>query len=86
MWDLFFFFLCSVFNHMLDDFPLATNEVSSSVLLAAYAHGSIQNGKPASGGGSLSGNIEIEKGLLTLFCSDGTGIQVNLSMNSLCLC
>ncbi|KAJ4886960.1 RING/U-box superfamily protein [Raphanus sativus] len=65
-----------VFNHMLDDFPLAPNEVSSSVLLASYAHGSIQNGKPASGGGSLSGNIEIEKGLLTLFCSDGSGIQV----------
>ncbi|CAN6990921.1 hypothetical protein IGI04_003283 [Brassica rapa subsp. trilocularis] len=61
-----------VFNHMLDDFPLAPNEVSSSVLLASYAHASIQNGKPASGGGS----IEIEKGLLTLFCSDGSGIQV----------
>ncbi|KAJ0232173.1 Uncharacterized protein HA466_0292680 [Hirschfeldia incana] len=67
-----------VFNHMLDDFPLAPNEVSSSVLLASYAHASIQNGKPAaSGGGSLlSSNIEIEKGLLTLFCSDGSGIQV----------
>ncbi|KFK39311.1 hypothetical protein AALP_AA3G228400 [Arabis alpina] len=61
-----------VFNHMLDDFPLAPNEVSSSVLLASYAHASIQNGKPASGGG----NIEFDKGLLTLFCSDGTGIQV----------
>ncbi|KAL0857222.1 hypothetical protein Bca101_062376 [Brassica carinata] len=65
-----------VFNHMLDDFPLAPNEVSSSVLLASYVHASIQNGKPASGGGSLSSNIEIEKGLLTLFCSDGSGIQV----------
>ncbi|CAH8385201.1 unnamed protein product [Eruca vesicaria subsp. sativa] len=65
-----------VFNHMLDDFPLAPNEVSSSVLLASYAHASIQNGKLGSGGGSLSSNIEIEKGLLTLFCSDGTGIQV----------
>ncbi|VVA98268.1 unnamed protein product [Arabis nemorensis] len=65
-----------VFNHMLDDFPLAPNEVSSSVLLASYAHASIQNGKPASGGGNLSTNIEMEKGLLTLFCSDGTGIQV----------
>ncbi|EOA30256.1 hypothetical protein CARUB_v10013378mg [Capsella rubella] len=65
-----------VFNHMLDDFPLAPNEVSSSVLLASYAHASIQNGKYASGGGSLSTNIEVEKGLLTMFCSDGTGIQV----------
>uniref|UniRef100_A0A1J3JIP9 U-box domain-containing protein 62 n=1 Tax=Noccaea caerulescens TaxID=107243 RepID=A0A1J3JIP9_NOCCA len=65
-----------VFNHMLDDFPLAPNEVSSSVLLASYAHASIINGKPGSGGGNLSTNIEIEKGLLTLFCSDGTGIQV----------
>ncbi|CAH8261113.1 unnamed protein product [Arabidopsis lyrata] len=65
-----------VFNHMLDDFPLAPNEVSSSVLLASYAHASIQNGKHASGGGNLSAKIEVEKGLLTLFCSDGTGIQV----------
>ncbi|ESQ47898.1 hypothetical protein EUTSA_v10020435mg [Eutrema salsugineum] len=65
-----------IFNHMLDDFPLAPNEVSSSVLLASYAPASIQNGKPASGGGNLSTNIEIEKGLLTLFCSDGSGIQV----------
>jgi hypothetical protein len=61
---------------MLDDFPLAPNEVSSSVLLASYAHASIQNGKHASGGGNLSAKIEVEKGLLTLFCSDGTGIQV----------
>ncbi|CAH2053268.1 unnamed protein product [Thlaspi arvense] len=65
-----------VFNHMLDDFPLAPNEVSSSVLLASYAPASIQNGKPAPGGGNLSANVEIEKGLLTLFCSDGTGVQV----------
>ncbi|XP_010466153.1 PREDICTED: uncharacterized protein LOC104746391 [Camelina sativa] len=65
-----------VFNHMLDDFPLAPNEVSSSVLLASYAYASVQNGKHASGGGSLSTNIEVEKGLLTLFCSDGSGIQV----------
>lgn len=69
---------------MLDDFPLAPNEVSSSVLLASYVHASIQNGKPASGGGNISTNIEIEKGLLTLFCSDGTGIQVT-SMNFLCV-
>lgn len=69
---------------MLDDFPLAPNEVSSSVLLASYAHASIQNGKHASGGGNLSTNIEVEKGLLTLFCSDGPGIQVT-SMNFLCV-
>ncbi|CAN8268991.1 unnamed protein product [Cochlearia groenlandica] len=65
-----------VFNHMLDDSPLAPNEVSSSVILASYAHASIQNGIHACRGGNLSSNIEIEKGLLTLFCTDGTGIQV----------
>ncbi|KAI3914090.1 hypothetical protein MKW92_041246 [Papaver armeniacum] len=62
-----------VFNHLLDDTPLSANEVSSSVLVAAYSQ---QNGKSVIGGGKPSMNNEIEKGLLTLIASDSPGIQV----------
>ncbi|RZC70139.1 hypothetical protein C5167_033296 [Papaver somniferum] len=65
-----------VFNHLLDDTPLSANEVSSSVLVAASSHTSLQNGKSAFGGGKPSMNNEIEKGLLTLIASDSPGIQV----------
>ncbi|XP_010557562.1 PREDICTED: uncharacterized protein LOC104826520 [Tarenaya hassleriana] len=64
------------FNHLLDETPLALNEISSSVLVASNAHSVIPNGKPAAGGVKASTNLEVEKGLLTLFCSDGPGIQV----------
>ncbi|GMH07078.1 hypothetical protein Nepgr_008918 [Nepenthes gracilis] len=65
-----------VFNHLLDDTPLPANEASSSVLVATYFHGSLQNGKGAIGGGKPSMNGEVEKGLLTLISSDSPGIQV----------
>ncbi|XP_010935485.1 uncharacterized protein [Elaeis guineensis] len=64
-----------VFNHLLDDNPLPTNEVSSSVLVAACSHASLQNGKGHTGGGKSLAN-EVEKGLLTLIASDSPGIQV----------
>ncbi|KAM5566461.1 hypothetical protein ABKV19_014899 [Rosa sericea] len=65
-----------VFSHLLDDTPLPANEVSSSVLLAAYSNASLQNGKGAIGGGKPGINGEVEKGLLTLISSDSPGIQV----------
>lgn len=65
----------SVFNHLLDDTPLPPNEVSSSVLVAACSHASLQNGKGSIGGGKSLSN-EVEKGLLTLIASDSPGIQV----------
>ncbi|XP_061989979.1 uncharacterized protein LOC133708530 isoform X2 [Rosa rugosa] len=65
-----------VFSHLLDDTPLPANEVSSSVLLAAYTNASLQNGKGAIGGGKPGINGEVEKGLLTLISSDSPGIQV----------
>ncbi|XP_010533346.1 PREDICTED: uncharacterized protein LOC104809148 [Tarenaya hassleriana] len=65
-----------VFNHLLDDTPLALNEVSSSVLVASNADASIPNGEPAAGTAKSSANLEVEKGLLTLFCSDGPCIQI----------
>ncbi|WCJ28558.1 RING/U-box superfamily protein [Euphorbia peplus] len=65
-----------VFNHLLDDTPLPSNEVSSSVLLASYSNASLQNGKGALGGGRAVFNGEIEKGLLTLISSDNPGLQV----------
>lgn len=79
---LFLFFLfndgvtCgSVFNHLLDDTPLPVNEVSSSVLVASYSHGSLQNGKGPVAGAKPS-STEVEKGLLTLIASDCPGVQV----------
>ncbi|TQD99801.1 hypothetical protein C1H46_014539 [Malus baccata] len=66
----------NVFNHLLDDTPLPTNEVSSSVLVATYSNASLQNGKGAIGGGKPGMNAEVEKGLLTLVSSDSPGIQV----------
>lgn len=71
-----FVFLCSVFNHLLDDTPLPANEVSSSVLVATYSHASLQNGKGGIGGGKPAINGEVEKGLLTLISSDSPGLQV----------
>lgn len=68
--------ICSVFSHLLDDTPLPANEVSSSVLLAAYSNAALQNGKGAIGGGKPGMNGEVEKGLLTLVSSDSPGIQV----------
>ncbi|OVA06794.1 hypothetical protein BVC80_8727g12 [Macleaya cordata] len=65
-----------VFNHLLDDTPLSANEPSSSVLVAAYSHASLQNGKGAIGGGKPSMSSEVEKGLLTLIASDSSGLQV----------
>lgn len=65
-----------VFNHLLDDTPLPANETSSSVLVASYFHGSLQNGKGAIGGGKPATHGEFEKGLLTLISSDGPGLQV----------
>lgn len=65
-----------VFNPLLDDTPLPINEASSSVLVATYSHGSLQNGKGAIGGGKPAMNGEVEKGLLTLISSDNPGLQV----------
>ncbi|XP_065852232.1 uncharacterized protein [Euphorbia lathyris] len=65
-----------VFNHLLEDTPLPSNEVSSSVLLASYSNASLQNGKGAIGGGRATLNGEVEKGLLTLISSDNPGLQV----------
>ncbi|KAJ9549215.1 hypothetical protein OSB04_021758 [Centaurea solstitialis] len=65
-----------VFNHLLDDNPLPANEPSSSVLVASYRHVPVQNGKGALGEGNITTNCEIEKGLLTLVCSDAPGLQV----------
>lgn len=65
-----------VFNHLLDDTPLPSNETSSSVLVASYFHGSLQDGKGAIGGGKSATHGEFEKGLLTLISSDGPGLQV----------
>ncbi|XP_061342122.1 uncharacterized protein LOC133288390 isoform X2 [Gastrolobium bilobum] len=65
-----------VFNHLLDDAPLPSNEVSSSVLVVTYSHASLQNGKGAIGGGKPTMNGEVEKGLLTLISSDTPGLQV----------
>ncbi|KAF8407476.1 hypothetical protein HHK36_006610 [Tetracentron sinense] len=64
-----------VFDHLLDDTPLRPNEASSSVVVAAYSHASLQNGKGAIGGGKPA-NAEVEKGLLTLIASDSPGVQV----------
>ncbi|KAL5554482.1 hypothetical protein UlMin_041883 [Ulmus minor] len=64
-----------VFNHLLDDTPLPVNEVSSSVLVAAYSNACMQNGK-GTGGGKPGLNAEVEKGLLTLILSDSPGLQV----------
>lgn len=65
-----------VFNHMLDDAPLPSNEASSSVLVATYFHAAVQNGKAAIGGAKSSTTGEVEKGLLTLISSDRPGLQV----------
>ncbi|KAI3421641.1 uncharacterized protein J3R85_011992 [Psidium guajava] len=65
-----------VFTHLLDDIPLPANEVSSSVLVASYSPNTLQNGKVTIGGGKLSVNAEVEKGLLTLISTDNPGVQV----------
>ena len=73
---------CSVFNPLLDDTPLPINEASSSVLVATYSNGSLQNGKGAIGGGKPAMNGEVEKGLLTLISSDNPGLQVSLYLSN----
>lgn len=73
-----FIFNSSAFNHLLDDNPLPANEASSSVLVASYLQTSLQKGKGAIGGGNITTNHEIEKGLLTLVSSDTPGLQVYL--------
>ncbi|KAL7163086.1 hypothetical protein ACSBR2_039229 [Camellia fascicularis] len=65
-----------VFNHLLDDNPLAANEASSSVLVATYSTLSWQSSKGSVGGGKPQQNAEVEKGLLTLISSDSPGLQV----------
>ncbi|PSR90984.1 U-box domain-containing protein [Actinidia chinensis var. chinensis] len=65
-----------VFNHLLDDNPLPANEVSSSVLVATYSPLSWPCSKGDVGGGRPPLNGEVEKGLLTLICSDSPGLQV----------
>ncbi|GFZ15694.1 RING/U-box superfamily protein [Actinidia rufa] len=65
-----------VFNHLLDDNPLPANEASSSVLVATYSPLSWPCSKGDVGGGRPPLNGEVEKGLLTLICSDSPGLQV----------
>ncbi|THF96237.1 hypothetical protein TEA_010172 [Camellia sinensis var. sinensis] len=65
-----------VFNHLLDDNPLAANEASSSVLVATYSTLSWLSSKGSVGGGKPQQNAEVEKGLLTLISSDSPGLQV----------
>ncbi|KAJ4961393.1 hypothetical protein NE237_021303 [Protea cynaroides] len=65
-----------VFSQLLDDTPLPANEASSSLLVAAYSHPSLQNGKGGIVAGKPAMNSEVEKGLLTLIASDSPGIQV----------
>lgn len=83
LFNCFYFkILCSVFNALLDDTPLPMNEASSSVLVATYSHGSLQNGKVAIGGGKPAVNGEVEKGLLTLISSDNPGLQVSVYISN----
>lgn len=73
--------LCSVFNNLLDDTPLPATDVSSSVLVAMLLHNSsLHNCKGSIGGGKSAMNVEVEKGLLTLFSSDNPGLQVGLQL------
>ncbi|XP_008456842.1 uncharacterized protein LOC103496673 isoform X1 [Cucumis melo] len=66
-----------VFNNLLDDTPLPATDVSSSVLVAMLLHNSsLHNCKGSIGGGKSAMNVEVEKGLLTLFSSDNPGLQV----------
>ncbi|KAL2634972.1 hypothetical protein R1flu_006451 [Riccia fluitans] len=64
-----------VFGHMLDDSPLPSGEVSSSVLTATSYHPSGGNGKPVTLG-EASMSQEVEKGLLMLIATDTPGLQV----------
>ncbi|XP_052204740.1 uncharacterized protein LOC127809749 [Diospyros lotus] len=63
-----------VFNHLLDDNPLPATGVSSSVLVATYS--TWESSKNGIGGGKPPPTGELEKGLLTLICSDSPGLQV----------
>ncbi|XP_071933821.1 uncharacterized protein [Coffea arabica] len=47
-----------------------------SVLVATFSGTHSLNGKGSTGGGKLSRNGEVEKGLLTLISSDAPGLQV----------
>ena len=70
-WDIF---VCSAFGQLLDDSPLVTGEVSSSVLTATAFHPSGHGEKGLVGEPNFS--QEVEKGLLLLIASDTPGLQV----------
>jgi len=59
---------------LLDDNPLPATGVSSSVLVATYS--TWESSKNGIGGGKPPPAGELEKGLLTLICSDSAGLQV----------
>ncbi|KAL3692789.1 hypothetical protein R1sor_006440 [Riccia sorocarpa] len=64
-----------VFGYILDDAPLPSGEVSSSILTATSYHPSGGSGKPViPGEGCMS--QEVEKGLLMLVAADTPGLQV----------
>ncbi|XP_047316350.1 uncharacterized protein LOC124920008 [Impatiens glandulifera] len=65
-----------VFNHLLDDNPLPTNQTSASMLVVTYSTLSGQTSKSSVGLGKPHVNVEVEKGLLTLISSDYPGLQV----------
>lgn len=65
-----------VFNHLLDDNPLPAHGISSSALFATFSNSYMSNRQGAIGGGSLTVNGEMEKGLLTLISVDAPGLQV----------
>lgn len=62
------------FFSLLDDCPLPSDDVSSSVLLATHFHGPGPNMKGPLGGEGLF--QETEKGFLALIASDSSGLQV----------
>lgn len=62
------------FNHLLDDSPLGTGEISSSALTATAFH---SVGRGEKGAMRDSGALqEVEKGLLLLIASDTPGLQI----------
>lgn len=69
-WDIF---VCSAFGQLLDDSPLVTGELSSSVLTATAFHPSGHGEKGLVGEPNFS--QEVEKGLLLLIASDTPGLQ-----------
>lgn len=72
----------SAFNHLLDDSPLGTGEISSSALTATAFH---SVGPGEKGAMRDSGALqEVEKGLLLLIASDTPGLQVSANFLHLC--